>query len=149
MSKLGSHDPFGHLQHKLWPKEGSRVKLALWLSTTKSQIDPIPLHTSDMQHTIKNSWQGLQLCFRPHPNRRFASKVMGPQSRGSPSARISKLPNGNPKTKCHLNVGLVERHRIYYKGEGDGFPQVWAVVSLVNLSLPVAHLSTKSAPIMH
>jgi len=22
MSKMGSHDPFGHLKHKLWPKEG-------------------------------------------------------------------------------------------------------------------------------
>jgi hypothetical protein len=24
--------------------------------------------------------------------------------------------------KCHLDVGLVERHIVYYKGEGDGFP---------------------------
>jgi hypothetical protein len=22
MSKMGSYDPFGHLKHKLWPKEG-------------------------------------------------------------------------------------------------------------------------------
>jgi len=22
MSKMGSHDPFGYLKHKLWPKEG-------------------------------------------------------------------------------------------------------------------------------
>jgi len=22
MSKMGLHDPFGHLKHKLWPKEG-------------------------------------------------------------------------------------------------------------------------------
>jgi hypothetical protein len=34
---MGSHRPFGHLKHKLWPKEGSRVKLAIWLPTTKSQ----------------------------------------------------------------------------------------------------------------
>ncbi len=27
MSKMGSNDPFGHLKHKLWPKEGSGVKL--------------------------------------------------------------------------------------------------------------------------
>jgi hypothetical protein len=27
MSKMGLHDPFGHLKHKLWPKEGSGVKL--------------------------------------------------------------------------------------------------------------------------
>jgi hypothetical protein len=62
---------------------------------------------------------------------------------------ILGLPLGSPRTKSHLNVGLVERHRVYCKGEGGGFPQVRAVVSLVNSSLPVAHPSTKSAPIMH
>jgi len=24
--------------------------------------------------------------------------------------------------KCHLDMGLVERHKVYYKGEGGGFP---------------------------
>ncbi len=42
------------------------------------------------------------------------------------------------------NVGTV-----YYKGEGGGFPQVLAVVSLVNPNLPVAYPRTKSAPTMH
>jgi hypothetical protein len=62
---------------------------------------------------------------------------------------ISGLPLWSPKTKCHLDVGLMERHIIYYKGEGGGFPQVRAVVNFVSLSLPMAHPSTKSAPIMH
>jgi len=43
---------------------------------------------------------------------------------GVPIVRISGLPLGNPGTKCHLDVGLMERHKIYYKGEGGGFPQV-------------------------
>ncbi len=47
---------------------------------------------------------------------------------------ISGLPFGSPGTKCHLDVGLMERHRVYYKGEGDGFPQVQAVVSFVSPS---------------
>jgi hypothetical protein len=29
MSEMGSHDPFGHLKHKLWPKERLGVKLAI------------------------------------------------------------------------------------------------------------------------
>jgi hypothetical protein len=29
MSKVASHDPFGHFKHKLWPKERSGVKLAI------------------------------------------------------------------------------------------------------------------------
>jgi hypothetical protein len=35
------------------------------------------------------------------------------------------------------------------KGEGGGFPQVWAMVSLVNPSLLVARPNTKSAQTMH
>jgi len=31
-------------------------------------------------------------------------------------------------------------------GEGGGFPQVWAVVSLVNPRLPMACPNTKGAP---
>jgi hypothetical protein len=41
------------------------------------------------------------------------------------------------------------RHRVYYKGVGGGFPQVWAIVNLVDSSLHVAHHSTKNAPAMH
>jgi len=29
MSKMGSHDPFGYLKHKLWLKEGLRNKLPI------------------------------------------------------------------------------------------------------------------------
>jgi hypothetical protein len=35
MSKMGLHNPFGHLKHKLWPKEGLGVKLATWLRPLK------------------------------------------------------------------------------------------------------------------
>jgi hypothetical protein len=62
---------------------------------------------------------------------------------------ISGLPLGSLGTKCHLDMGLVERHIVYYKGEGDGFFQVWAVVSLVSSILPMAHFSTKNVSIMH
>jgi len=39
---------------------------------------------------------------------------------------ILGLPFGSPGTKCHLDldVNLVERHKVYYKGEGGDFPQV-------------------------
>ncbi len=56
--------------------------------------------------------------------------------------------HGSPGTKCHLNVSLVDKHKVYYKGEGGGFPQVRAVVSLVSLRLPVARPNTKSVPTM-
>jgi hypothetical protein len=74
---------------------------------------------------------------------------MGPQSCGSPTFVISRLPFGNPGTKSHLDAGLAERCKVYYMGEGGGFPRVWAVVSLVSPRSPVARPSTKSAPTMH
>jgi len=36
---------------------------------------------------------------------------------------ILGLPFGNPGTKCRLDVGLVERYRIYYKGEVMASPK--------------------------
>jgi hypothetical protein len=77
------------------------------------------------------------------------TKLWGPKVIGVPTLAISRPPFGSPGTNSQLDVGLVERHKVYYKGEGGGFPQVQAVVSLVSPSLPVARLSTKSAPTMH
>jgi hypothetical protein len=37
----------------------------------------------------------------------------------------------------------VERPRVYYKGEGGGFPQVWAVMSLVCPCCPWLILAPK------
>jgi hypothetical protein len=47
----------------------------------------------------------------------YACKVIG-----VPTLGISGLPLGSPRTKCHLDVGLVGKHKVYYKGEGGGFP---------------------------
>jgi len=52
---------------------------------------------------------------------------------------------GNPRTKNHSDVGAAERQRVYYMGEGGGFPQVQAVVSHVSPELPVVCPSTKGA----
>jgi len=42
-----------------------------------------------------------------------------------------------------FGCGLVEKHKVYYKGEGGGFPKVQAVVSLVSLSCPWLVLTPK------
>ncbi len=62
---------------------------------------------------------------------------------------ISRLPLGNPGTNGHLDVGLMERHIVCYKGGGGGFLQVRDVVNLVSPNLPVVCFSTKGDPIMH
>jgi hypothetical protein len=43
-------------------------------------------------------------------------------------------------------VAPVKWHKVYYMGEGGGFPRVRAVVNQVSLELPMACLSTKGAP---
>ncbi len=98
---------------------------------------------------LESFQQGLQLCFRPHINKRLAKKVVGPKTAGAQSLEILRLSLGSPRTKCHLDVALVKRHKIYYKGEGGGFPQVRPVVSVVSPSLPVARPSTKSGQTMY
>jgi hypothetical protein len=62
------------------------------------------------------------------------TKLWGSKVTGVPNLAISRLPLGSPGIKIHLDVGLMERHKVYYKGKGGGFPQVRAMVSLVSLS---------------
>ncbi len=77
------------------------------------------------------------------------AKLWDPKVAKVPVVGISGLSLGSPGTKCHLDVSLVERHIVYYKGEGGGFPQVRAMVNLVSLSLFMARPNTKSAQTMH
>jgi hypothetical protein len=141
---MGSNCPFGHLKHKLWPKERSGVKLAIWFPTTKSQEStrfPCVQVTYDIP--LKSSQRGLQLCFRPHHDRRSTQEVMRPQSHRSPGYWNFGTSLGSPGTKSHLDVAPVERRRVYYKGEGGGFPQVRAVVSLMCPGCPWLVLTPK------
>jgi hypothetical protein len=66
---------------------------------------------------------------------------MTSQSIGSPNRDSFATPPWSPKTKSHLDVGV--RHRVYYMGEGGGFPRVQAVVNHVSPELHVVCPSTK------
>jgi hypothetical protein len=141
---MGLHHPFGHLKHKLWPKKRSGVELAVWLSTTKSRESTwCPCVHVVCDISLENSQRRLQLCLDLNSIGGLHTKLWGSKVAGVPTLGILRFPFGSPRTKCHLDVGLVERHKIYYKGEGGGFPQVQVVVNLVSPSLPVVHPSTK------
>ncbi len=73
----------------------------------------------------------------------LCAKLWAPTVIGVPFVGISGLPFDSPGTKCHLDVGLMERYKIYYKGEGGGFPQVRTVGSLVSPSCPWFVLAPK------
>jgi hypothetical protein len=106
MSKMGFHCPFGHLKDKLWPKQRSGVKLAVWFLTIKrweSTLFPCVQATCDFP--LKSSRQGLQLCFRPHHDQRSAQEVMRLQSRGSPNYWNFGTPTWESRDKKPFGCG--------------------------------------------
>jgi hypothetical protein len=56
---------------------------------------------------------------------------------------ISGLSRESPGKNSHLDATFVASCRVYYKGEGGGFPQVRAVVSLVCPCCPWLVLAPK------
>jgi len=98
----------------------------------KSEIDLIYLATEGMQHTIE------KFSMRTTTLLQIASwSEVYSQSYGASKLQESQLAwfwdshLGVPGKKSHLDVGFVASHRLYYKGEGGGFSQVQAVVSLM------------------
>jgi hypothetical protein len=97
MSKMCSHCSFGHLKHKLWPKEGPGVELPgvrqFWLPTTRSRESTRNTWLQTTCHIpLEKSRRELQLCFRPHCDRSSAQEVMRPQSPESPNWRDFGTP---------------------------------------------------------
>jgi hypothetical protein len=70
---------------------------------------------------------GLELVsIRARGEELWPSKVPRLQPR-----TVSGLQLGSPEKKSHLDVASAESCRVYYMGEGGGFPRVRAMVSLV------------------
>jgi hypothetical protein len=65
------------------------------------------------------------------PIRVRAEKLRGSKVLRLQPETVSRLQLGSPGKKNHLDVASAESCRVYYMGEGGGFPQVRAVVSLV------------------
>jgi hypothetical protein len=76
---------FGHLQPKLWAKERLKVKLAIWLSTTKSrESTSFQRLQKECDIALESSQGGLQLWFRPCFNWTLQS--------GNTSSQIPETP---------------------------------------------------------
>jgi len=115
---MASHGPFGHLQHKLWQKEGSGVKLPVRLPTTKSRESTRSWCVQVECDTPLESSRGeLQLYFRPHPNQRSEQKVMivqSPESLNLDNFRILPWESWDKKPfRCGCHG---EAHNILYGG---------------------------------
>jgi hypothetical protein len=95
---MASHWPFGHLQPKLWAKEGPGVKLAIWLPTTKSQESTSSRPPNrECDTSLKRSRRGLQVWLRPRRDQTSQSGVMSSQSPETPPRTISgQFRDSNP-----------------------------------------------------
>jgi len=106
MFKMSLYDPFGHLNHKLWPKERLGIKLAVWFLTIKSQESTrFPYVKVVWEMLLESSRRKLQLCFRLHLNWRSTHKVMGLQSHGSPNFGNFGIPIWESRDKMPFGCG--------------------------------------------
>jgi len=118
MSKMASHEPFEHLQPKLWTKERPGVKLTIWFSTTKSQESTrIRRMQEECDMALENSERVLQDCFRPHPNPRFEQEVIDTQSPRNPNRDNFGTSPWKSREKMPFGCSLCgELQRILYGG---------------------------------
>ncbi len=77
---------------------------------------------SGVRHTLESSRGELQVCLKPHPNRRFELGVMSFQSPGSPNRDSFRTPPWESPDKKPFGCRCHEKHIEYYMGEGGGFP---------------------------
>jgi len=103
---MASHWSFGHLQPKLWAKEGLRVKLAVWLPTTKSRESTFFRRLQmKCDEALESSRGELQLWFRPHSNRRSEPGVVSVQSPESPTRDSFGTPIWESREKEPFGCG--------------------------------------------
>jgi hypothetical protein len=146
MSKMGLHEPFGHLQHKLWQKKGRESN---W------QFDSRPPKVGNRPEPDACRWNATRRWKALDESYKFTldlisigglNKELWPCKVAKVQIEtISGLLFGSLGIKSHSDVGAAERRREYYMGEGGGFPWVRAVVSLVSPESPMTCPSTKSA----
>jgi hypothetical protein len=118
---MPSHWAFGHLSPKLWAKERPGVKLAVWLSTTKSRESTSSRSLNwECDTSLERSRRGLQVGFRPRCDQTSQSGVMSSQSPRTPPRTISGLHFGSPGNLCHLDEAPTGRRRVYYREYGGG-----------------------------
>jgi hypothetical protein len=107
-------------------------------------IDLIYLAADNVPHTVEKLSTRTTTLLQTTLRSEVCSQSYGsPKSRESPLAGFRDSRAGVPGEKSHLDVGPVERHKVYYKGEGGGFPQVRAVVNLVCPCCPWLVLAPK------
>jgi hypothetical protein len=126
-------------------KKGRESNCQIWLLSTKSwELPQFLAFTWCATYRWKFFDEGYNFPSDFISIKGLHTTLCAPKIVGVPTLEILGLPLGSPETKWHLGAGHVAKHKVYYKGEGGGLPQVRVVVSLVNPCLLVVRLSTKN-----
>jgi hypothetical protein len=125
-------------------RRAKRKTASLTFDQKKKGIDSKYLAADNMPHTIgKLSTRAITL-FQTELRSEVCSQSYGAsKSPESVLARFQDSHAGVLGEKSHLDVGPVKRPKVYYKGEGGGFPQVRGVVNLVCRCCPWLVLASK------
>jgi len=118
MPKMALHGPFGHLQPKLWAKEGPGIKLLVWLPTTKSQESTSSWRLlKECDTSLESSWRELQLWFKPHPDPSSGRGAKSVQSSGTLTRDSFETPTWESREKEPFGCSLGgELQSILYGG---------------------------------
>jgi hypothetical protein len=114
---MGSHDPFGIWNTNYGQKKGRKsiCQFDSWPLKVRNHLD---FFACKWRATY--NWKALDedynftldiISIKGLHTKLWAHKVVR-----VPVVRILGLPLGSPRTKCHLDVGLVKRQRVYYRG---------------------------------
>jgi hypothetical protein len=108
-------------------KVGSQIG-SLTPNHGKSGIDPIPLSAGGVQNAVGKLLMRVKTLVYTSSRSEVCTRSYSPAKlQDSQPWRF-----GTPGTKSHLDATLAEWCRVYYMGEGGGFPWVRAMVSLVS-----------------
>ncbi len=84
----------------------------------------ISLCAGGVQNTVKNlSKRATTLLQTSYQSEVYTQSYWPPKSQESQLWEFMGLPFGSPRTKWHLGVGPVAKHKIYYKGEVVASPK--------------------------
>jgi hypothetical protein len=89
-----------------------------------SRIDPIYLATGNVPHIVGKLLTRATILLQTTLRSEVCRRSYAPsKSQESLLVGFRDSRAGVPGEKSHLDAGPVKRHRVYYKGEGGGFPK--------------------------
>ncbi len=121
MSKMGLHDPFGHLQHKLWQKERPGVKTNILTPDHKKlRIDPTSVHASGVRYGFRVQGLGLKaldescnFALDLIPIGGLSTKLQSHKVAGVLTLAILGFLEGSPGTKKAMWMWALQRGAQY------------------------------------